>query len=51
MKDQLYRIDKDPEESNNLFKSNPEVAEKMKKVLSLQLLEFNRPFGEFVKTK
>ncbi|MDD7986590.1 sulfatase-like hydrolase/transferase [Lentisphaera marina] len=46
MKDQLYRIDKDPEEKNNLFESNPEVAEKIKKALSQQLSKFNRPFGE-----
>lgn len=46
LKDQLYRIDRDPEESNNLFKDNPEVAEEMKKKLSKQLKEFERPFGE-----
>ena len=39
-------LDRDPEESNNLFKDNPEVAEEMKKKLSKQLKEFERPFGE-----
>lgn len=48
--DQLYSLKSDPEENENVFAQNPEVAQRMKKELAkaLQLFE-NRPFGEFTK--
>ncbi|MEM7790123.1 MAG: sulfatase-like hydrolase/transferase [Verrucomicrobiota bacterium] len=46
--DQLYNLIEDPEELNNVFRSNPEVAEMARKALSRELARFEgRPFGEF----
>jgi arylsulfatase A-like enzyme len=48
--DQLYNLKTDPEETENVFEQNPEVAQRMKKELSKALKGFeNRPFGEFAK--
>ncbi len=48
--DQLYNLKSDPEENDNIFEENPEVAQRMKKELAKQLKQFeNRPFGEFTK--
>ncbi len=48
--DQLYNLKSDPEENDNVFEGNPEVALRMKKELSRELKKFeNRPFGEFTK--
>jgi len=48
--DQLYNLTSDPEETENVFASNPEVGEQMKKSLSVELKKFReRPFGEFTK--
>ncbi|NQZ57280.1 MAG: sulfatase-like hydrolase/transferase [Lentisphaeraceae bacterium] len=49
LKDQLYRIDQDPRESNNLFKNQPEVAQELQKKLHSYLKKFDRPFGHFHK--
>jgi arylsulfatase A-like enzyme len=46
--DQLYDLRNDPEEHNNVFEQNPDVAKRMKKQLAKALRSFeNRPFGEF----
>ncbi|QHI69710.1 sulfatase family protein [Tichowtungia aerotolerans] len=46
--DQLYNIQSDPEESDNVFGQYPEVEAQMKKVLEQKLEAFpGRPFGEF----
>ncbi|MGB0371901.1 MAG: sulfatase family protein [Opitutales bacterium] len=46
--DQLYNLKNDPEENDNIYLQNPEVAERMKRFLSRELARFeNRPFGEF----
>jgi len=48
--DQLYNLKTDPEETDNVFEQNPEVAQRMEKDLSKALKGFeNRPFGEFTK--
>ncbi len=48
--DQLYNLKKDPEETENVFEQNPEVAQRMKKELAKALKQFEeRPFGEFTK--
>lgn len=48
--DQLYNLQSDPEENENVFDQNPEVAQRMKKELSKELRQFeNRPFGEFTR--
>ena len=45
---QLYNLKKDPEENENVFDQNPEVAQRMKRELSKALKLFEgRPFGEF----
>lgn len=46
--DQLYNLRIDPEENDNVFDQNPEVAERMKKALGRELKKFEgRPYGEF----
>lgn len=46
--DQLYDLKNDPEENDNVFAQNPEVARRMKKELAKALKQFqDRPFGEF----
>ena len=46
--DQLYDLQRDPEETKNVITQNPEVAERLKKDLAEALKQFeNRPFGEF----
>jgi hypothetical protein len=46
--DQLYDLQKDPEENDNVFSANPELAQQMKRELSILLRKFeDRPFGEF----
>jgi len=46
--DQLYNLKTDPEENENVFAQNPEVAQRMQRVLAEELRKFeNRPFGEF----
>lgn len=48
--DQLYSLKNDPEETENVFKQNPEVGQRMKKALAKELQQFEeRPFGEFTK--
>ncbi len=48
--DQLYNLQDDPEETQNVFQQHPEVAERMQRMLSEELLTFeNRPFGEFTR--
>ena len=48
--DQLYNVKTDKEETKNVFKQHPEVAESMKKELAKELAKFpQRPFGEFTK--
>ena len=48
--DQLYNLTADPEENDNIFEQNPEVAQRMKKELARELKQFKgRPFGEFTK--
>lgn len=48
--DQLYDLKKDPEELDNVFSDNPEVAERLRADLSTKLRDFeNRPFGEFTR--
>jgi len=48
--DQLYNLKTDPEETENVFEQNPEVAQRIKKELAKELKQFeNRPFGEFTK--
>lgn len=45
---QLYNLRKDPEETDNLFLTNPQQAEVMHQRLGSALREFpGRPFGEF----
>ncbi len=46
--DQLYDLNADPEENDNVFDKHPEIVKQMKEELSKALLHFeNRPFGEF----
>ncbi|MEM1157899.1 MAG: sulfatase-like hydrolase/transferase [Verrucomicrobiota bacterium] len=46
--DQLYNLKLDPQETENVFLQNPEVAENMQQVLGRELRKFeDRPFGEF----
>ncbi|TWT83646.1 Choline-sulfatase [Planctomycetes bacterium CA13] len=46
--DQLYNLQTDPEENENVFQHNPEVSQRMQKGLSKALKQFkNRPFGDF----
>jgi len=46
--DQLYNLKQDPEENDNVFAQNPEVAQRMQRALAEELRKFeNRPFGEF----
>jgi len=46
--DQLYDLKNDPEENDNVFARNPEVAQEMKRELAKALKRFeDRPFGEF----
>jgi arylsulfatase A-like enzyme len=46
--DQLYNLKTDPEENDNVYAKNPEVAQRMQAALAGQLKQFeNRPFGEF----
>jgi arylsulfatase A-like enzyme len=46
--DQLYDLNKDPEENENVYVRHPEVAQQMKKELAKALRQFEgRPFGEF----
>lgn len=48
--DQLYDLENDPEENNNIFNQNPEVAERLRRELEEALKGFaNRPFGEFTR--
>jgi arylsulfatase A-like enzyme len=50
--DQLYDMQSDPKETNNIFDLNPEKAEEMKEILEDFLLSFpNRPYGEFTPKK
>ncbi len=47
--DQLYDMKNDPEEIQNLVKSNPREVKKMKKMLVKSLESFpERPYGEFI---
>ena len=44
---QLYDLKQDPQETENVFRQNPEVAEQMQKMLGKELKKFTeRPFGE-----
>ena len=46
--DQLYDLRNDPEELENVYSRNPELAREMKSELSQALKQFeNRPFGAF----
>ncbi|MEX0322625.1 MAG: sulfatase [Puniceicoccaceae bacterium] len=46
--DQLYNLKEDPEETENVYQTNPEVAGQLQKALSIELGKFEgRPFGEF----
>ncbi|MEO0510902.1 MAG: sulfatase-like hydrolase/transferase [Verrucomicrobiota bacterium] len=46
--DQLYNLKVDPEETVNVFRQNPEIAERAQKELARELGKFKeRPFGEF----
>lgn len=46
--DQLYHLESDPEETENVFAQNPEVAERLAKKLGAAIKSFpDRPFGEF----
>ena len=46
--DQLYDLQRDPEETENVIAQNPEVTKRLKKDLAAALKQFeNRPFGEF----
>ena len=46
--DQLYDLQRVPEETKNVITQNPEVAERLKVDLAKALKQFeNRPFGEF----
>ncbi len=45
---QLYRLKSDPEEHDNVFRMNPEAAERAQQALAQELEKFEkRPFGEF----
>lgn len=45
---QLYRLKSDPEEHDNVFRMNPEAAERAQQALAQELKKFEeRPFGEF----
>lgn len=46
--DQLYHLDSDPAEDENVFAQHPDVARRMQRELSRALRRFpDRPFGEF----
>ncbi len=46
--DQLYSLQHDPAEDDNVFSQYPEVAGMMQKTMKAELAKFpNRPFGEF----
>ena len=48
--DQLYNINDDPREQDNLAEENPEKLAEMKQLLSRYLKTFpDHPFGEFTK--
>jgi hypothetical protein len=48
--DQLYDLEKDPQEKHNLIGQYPEVVADLKARLGKHLLSFpNRPFGEFTR--
>ncbi|MEM6911089.1 MAG: sulfatase-like hydrolase/transferase [Verrucomicrobiota bacterium] len=48
VRDQLYSLQRDPEETENVFRENPEVAQQMQRLLSQAARQFEgRPFGEF----
>lgn len=49
-KDQLYDLENDPDEKNNIYNSNTEKTVKMKKLLAKYLNSFpERPYGEMTK--
>jgi arylsulfatase A-like enzyme len=49
-RDQLYNLNNDPLENNNIFNSNQNKAQEMKELLVKKLKSFTgRPYGEFVK--
>lgn len=46
--DQLYNLEKDPEENHNVYEQHPDETQCMKRELSTALRAFEaRPFGEF----
>lgn len=46
--DQLYDLVVDPEETKNIYQSNPDIVKGLAAALSKELTQFkNRPFGEF----
>ncbi len=46
---QLFNLNNDPTEKKNIFESNPQKSEEMKKLLIKSLKSFpNRPYGELV---
>ena len=46
--DQLYNLEVDPEETQNVFRQNPEIADELRRELSELLSQFpDRPFEEF----
>ncbi len=48
-RDQLYNLEIDPREQNNIFDQETGKAEELKSILTDYLLSFpNRPYGEFV---
>ena len=50
-KDQLYDLNNDPDEKNNICNSNTEEVEKMKRLLVEYLRSFpGRPYGEMVRS-
>jgi len=50
-KDQLYDLNNDPDEKNNIYNSNTEKAEEMKTLLVEYLRSFpGRPYGEMVRS-
>jgi len=51
VKDQLFDLNADPFETNNLFNSQPEVATELRNILRTELLSFpQRPYQEFTDT-